>query len=533
MLVHLESLNSITYHLHRGVCPTLRRWEKKSLSFSGYFSTATSTLMVLSDLAYGGLLQNEPCESMRSGLDKYCYTSSLLDDLQKRGYRVKAFDYPETAGSEVGMGNARHFVGFDVDMEGIVSYEAYLQALDEVMTAEEPFAVLACNYIGNIGYYGYMQDIAGKTGFELWESACVQRDRCVKDLLNILEKKGLAGNTTVIFYGDHGDDICAHGKHQGLLHVVEPYATLIHTPFWIYDSRLKPGETDALCDTTDIRSIVDRLLQMPETGEGSLGPGDLGLPYRKYSLGRSSYAAQKVRERSFHKGYSVTDGRFLFLAGDQGMELYHMGMDEGCQHNLLDYFDFTEGVLKRNRGACNSVKYHIQAILDEKALQQTEKFFYELRKELLERVAELYCYADCPYLALEIDCENIHYGWEERERRTKVEAAQCLGTVCDLEDREEFDLYGRYLEGKRVVVYGAGAYGTYFCEEMAGYTDILAWVDKNYGNLSQRCGMEIQSPEIIKELSFDLVFIAIANNQVKQEVKDMLLQWGIPGEKLF
>ncbi len=533
VLVHLESLNSITCHLHKGACPTLREWEGKSLSFSRYFSTATSTLMVVSDLVYGGLLQYEPCENMRSVPDAYCCQSSLLDDLKKDGYRVRAVNYPAAPGSDVPKANERHFVGFDIAMECMDSYEAYMQALDEAMTAEAPFAVLACNYIGNIGYYGYMQHTAEQSGFELWESACVQRDQCVKDLLDILKRKGLTDNTTIIFYGDHGDDICAHGRHKGLLHVFEPYASLIHTPFWIYDSRIRPGETDRLCDTTDIRSMVERLLHTPETGEGKLKVEELGLPDRKYSLSRSGYAAQKVRERSFHKGYGVTDGTFLFLAGDQGMELYHIWMDEGCQHNLLDYFDFSEGALRRNRGACNGIGYHIKAVLDEKALQQTEAVFYAFRKELMRGVEELYRYADSPYFALEIDCENIHYGWEERERRTKVEALWRSGTVSDPEGRQEFDLYGRYLNGKKIVVYGAGDYGTYFCEEMAGSTDILAWVDKNYGELPPRHGTEIQSPEKLKELSFDAVFIAIANIWVKQEVKDMLSGWGIPGEKIF
>ena len=481
----------------------------------------------------GGLLQYEPCENMRSVPDAYCCQSSLLDDLKKDGYRVRAVNYPAAPGSDVPKANERHFVGFDIAMECMDSYEAYMQALDEAMTAEAPFAVLACNYIGNIGYYGYMQHTADQSGFELWESACVQRDQCVKDLLDILERKGLTDNTTIIFYGDHGDDICAHGRHKGLLHVFEPYASLIHTPFWIYDSRIRPGETDRLCDTTDIRSMVERLLHTPETGEGKLKVEELGLPDRKYSLSRSGYAAQKVRERSFHKGYGVTDGTFLFLAGDQGMELYHIWMDEGCQHNLLDYFDFSEGALRRNRGACNGIGYHIKAVLDEKALQQTEAVFYAFRKELMRGVEELYRYADSPYFALEIDCEKIHYGWEERERRTKVEALRRSGTVSDPEGRQEFDLYGRYLNGKKIVVYGAGDYGTYFCEEMAGSTDILAWVDKNYGELPPRHGTEIQSPEKLKELSFDAVFIAIANIWVKQEVKDMLSGWGIPGEKIF
>lgn len=533
MLVHLESLNSIIYRLNKEAFPQLRGWEERSLSFSGYFSTATSTLMVVSDLVYGGLLQYEPCETMRSGLAAYCYETSLLDELKRDGYLVRAVNYPATPGSDVPKANERHFVGFEVEMEGAETYASYMQTLEEAMTAEAPFAVLACNYVGNIGYYDYMGDTVSQTGFEFWESACVQRDRCVKELMDILKRKGLLERTTVIFYGDHGDDICTHGRHKGLLHVFEPYAPLIHTPFWIYDSRLEPGETDRLLDTTDVRLMAERLLQMPETGERSLRLEDLGLPTRKYSLARSGYAAQKVRERTFHKGYSVTDGRFLFLAGDQGMELYHIRMDEGCQHNLLDYFVFADGVLARNRGILNDIKYHIGAVLDEKALLQTETAFYGLRKELMEQVEALYRYAGCPYFHLEIDCEHIHYGWEERERRAKVERLRHRETFRDPEEREEFDLYGRYLEGKRIVVYGAGNYGTYFCEEMAESTHILAWVDKKHEELSQRCGMRIQSPEVIRDLMFDVVFIAIANVWVKEEVKDMLTGWGIPGEKIL
>lgn len=628
LLVHLESLNYTTYRTNRHLFPTLWEWEKRSLSFTKYFSTATSTLMVVSDMVYGGMLQYELCDTMISGVDRYCYQSSFLDDLKREGYRVKAINYPITSASDVGKANERHFTGYDVEMEGTETYEPYLQALDEALTVDAPFAVLACNYIGNIGYYRYMEYVGEKSGFEFWESSCVQRDRCVKDLMNILERKGLLENTTILFYGDHGDDICAHGRHHGLLHVFEPYASLIHTPFWIYDSRLAPGEMDTLLDVTDIRPLIGKLLQSEVGADGRLRPEDWGLPYRKYSMARNGYAAQKVRERSFHKGYSLTDGTFLFMAGDRGMELFHIWMDEGCQHNLLDYFDYKNGVLSLNESAYNSMKYHIKSILDEGALSKITEVFYEFREQLMQKAGELYQYADCPYFALEIDCENICYGWEERERRAKIEARRnpvsetlnyCLNetkcnrltvygeagreldglypavTLCrcasleeadqqravyialqkteqldevkpwidahketsifvyeretgslhlmgnvpvssevayDWDNREEFDLYGRYLYGKRIAVYGAGVCGRYFYEEMAERTDIIAWVDQNYAELPWRCCMEIQSPELLKELTYDAVFIAIANVTVKRGVKRMLMEWGIPEEKI-
>ena len=264
LFIHLESLNYTTYQTNKRLFPTLGKWEEKSVSFSRYFSTATSTLMVVSDLAYGGILQNEPCDSMVSGLDKYCYPSSLPDDLRQNGYRVRIMDYPAIEGSDVPKSNERHFVGFHVEMEEMRSYEQYMNALDDAMTAEEPFAVWACNFIGNVSYYQYMKDTTAQSGFELWESGYIHMDRCVDELLKILEKKSLLETTTVVFYGDHGDDFFSHGRHQGLLHAIEPYASLIHTPFWIYDNRLMPGETERLTDTTDIRRIVEKLLIMEE-----------------------------------------------------------------------------------------------------------------------------------------------------------------------------------------------------------------------------------------------------------------------------
>lgn len=84
LLVHLESLNYIVYQANKTIFPTLRYWEQRSLSFCNYFSTATSTMMVLSDLAYGGILQNEPCESLTDGLKNIVMKLHCLMICKKR-----------------------------------------------------------------------------------------------------------------------------------------------------------------------------------------------------------------------------------------------------------------------------------------------------------------------------------------------------------------------------------------------------------------------------------------------------------------
>ncbi len=527
LLVHLESLNSIIYDSNRELFPALRHWERKSISFSKYFSTATSTLMMLSDMAYGGMLHNEPCCTLRSPLQKYCYTSSLLDELEKEGYRVGVLGYPATEEGDTPSCNARHFIGYGAELEEFAHYRDYLGAMDSMMAGEGPFVIWACNYISNVSCNCLMEDVGQQTGIERWESGYRCMDSCVQELLGCLEKRRLLDSTTVIFYGDHGDDFISHGKHGGLMHAIEPYAALIHTPFWVYDSRFAPTQTDMLIDTTDVRGMLRGLLDLPE---GRWNLEDMQLPQRKYSLARNTYAAQKVRETSFHKAYSLTDGKFLFLAGDQGMELYHMGMDAGCQSNLLDYFDFDGERLVLNEIAYGEVKYHFRSLIDAAAIEQIKHIFYEYREQLIREVERLYQYAECTTLSLEIDFSNINYGWDERAWR--AQAASSLG-AAQTGKYEEFDVYGRYLEGKRVLLYGAGSYGKYFYEKLASNVEITAWTDRNYKEAGRIFGREIQSPDCITELSFDVLFIAIANDKVRQEVREHCVRLGIPREKIF
>lgn len=526
LLIHLESLNYINYRSNRALFPCLTEWEKKSLSFSKYFSTATSTLMVLSDLAYGGMLQNEPCENLTDSLGKYCYEDSFLDKLQKKGYKVRAVSYPENETGDVIGCNERYFIGYDIEMEEMTSYESYMQAIGNVITEKIPFVIWACCYAGNISYNRKIQNMEKLTGLECWEAGYRQIDYYVNSLMNMLRQKNVLNNTTVIFYGDHGDDLFTHGKHQGLMHAIEPFEALIHTPFWIYDTRFAPEDIDSLIDTTDIRKIIERLLELPEE---KLGVSDLGPFFRTYSLARNVYAAQKVREASFHKAYSLTDGTFLFLAGNQGMELYHIGMDAACQHNLLDYFDFDKDVLSVNQTAYGRMKFHFPYVIDESALLQIQHVFYEYKDKLTEKVKELYEYAECSDLFLEVDFCKIHYGWEEEQRRMGCAYAKNV----QFEDMGEFDVYERYLKGKRIVLYGAGNYGKYFYGKMKECADIVAWVDENYRQIPQVSDRVIQSPDSIKDLNFDVVFIAVISNRVKKKIKGQLIQMGVPQKMIF
>ena len=64
-------------------------------------------------------------------------------------------------------------------------------------------------------------------------------------------------------------------------------------------------------------------------------------------------------------------------------------------------------------------------------------------------------------------------------------------------------------KGEDIILYGAGTYGQrlYRFLERTGFCRVTAWVDRNYKEFSEM-GLPVQSPEVLRELSFDAIVIA-------------------------
>lgn len=407
VLIHLESLNLMNYRMNRNLFPMLRGLEKKSLSFNKYFSTATSTLMVIGDLLYGGLEQYECCESLDDIPEKYLYQSSLFDDLKRRGYETNIYIYPN--GGDRESAERRHIAGFDNEMILITDYLDYLDALGSAMCEDKPFALMACNYISNLALNHYTQNSLYSSGIRRWKRGYQFMDQCVQDIWALLEKKKLLQNTTVIFYGDHGDEYWQHDFRGGLTHAIEPYARLTWTPMWIYDSRLQPGETNRLMSTIDIRIIAEYLLD----NSGEIIDIDNGCE-RKYAVSRSAYATQPVREVTFNKAYSLTDGKYFMLVNVKGLEFYDIEMDPECQNNLLELFLLENGELKYNFALDNVLGFHYKDFMNEKSIRELRQKFYFYQEKLHKEVEKLYLAAGRKDYACEMNFGKI---CEKRVRR--------------------------------------------------------------------------------------------------------------------
>lgn len=85
--------------------------------------------------------------------------------------------------------------------------------------------------------------------------------------------------------------------------------------------------------------------------------------------------------------------------------------------------------------------------------------------------------------------------------------------------------------GCRIILYGAGNVGELFYRQVFSteYCKIAAWVSQDY----QCHGDRIQNPQVIRELEYDFVVIAVADADVAEEIRETLIRMKIPGEKII
>ena len=89
------------------------------------------------------------------------------------------------------------------------------------------------------------------------------------------------------------------------------------------------------------------------------------------------------------------------------------------------------------------------------------------------------------------------------------------------------------LENKKIILYGAGKVGKIAYEQLKkfGY-EIVLWVDKNY-KYYQDINMSVVAVERLMNKEYDLIYIAVSEQEVAKKIKIELIEKGIPGNKLI
>ena len=131
------------------------------------------------------------------------------------------------------------------------------------------------------------------------------------------------------------------------------------------------------------------------------------------------------------------------------------------------------------------------------------------------------------------DIASIKY---QIERYTKVFLNQSIQQLFQV-DMVEVDYlfpYSVIPKGSRIVIYGAGRVGKSYwrCLKDDEYAEVVAIVDKNYMNVSLRA-MSVESPCILQYCEYDFVLIAVNEEYMSNEIREVLKQQLVKPEKII
>lgn len=130
-----------------------------------------------------------------------------------------------------------------------------------------------------------------------------------------------------------------------------------------------------------------------------------------------------------------------------------------------------------------------------------------------------------------VDAEIID---EQIARYIQKFSIKCLAHELRCRYTKKFVLPYDFLQSdSKVIVYGAGIRGREFVEEVKkkNLFQIGHWVDKAYGKADKSLGVE--SPDILRNVSYDYILIAVESRKIQREVEKYLLDQGIDFQKIW
>lgn len=259
---------------------------------------------------------------------------------------------------------------------------------------------------------------------------------------------------------------------------------------------------------------------------------------------------------SYRSGHSITE-REVFAP-----RIYYK--DE-IENDILPKLLFSEGGKALNASLCNKVfkkelllktTRHLPteritiaddviivypAVYCAETIAVSEDAYYCYRKRNITDVAPYYndgsyfdqLYAVYAYLRGCFENEPILMKQNEQlymqlvmERQRKYEFV--------LDDYRFIFPFDKVNKNERIILYGAGRVGMEYYSQVKklNYCTIVKWIDKNYMKYSQHGGLEISSPDTIKDTSFDKVVLAAKNEELRCEMRSGLKSTGIESGKI-
>lgn len=381
IIIHMESLSNQLFWHNASLFKFTNSILKDCIIYNKFYTTGTSTLMVIADLIYGDM-QYEAADSLYS-MHKICTNKKMLFEILKSNkYSTKTVFYPqwEVADSE----NVKAIMG---EVTFVNDFRDFLGEINSSLSCMQPFALYLCNGKSGISFLDYTEISWHKS----WENGYKSCDDTIAYVFKILKEKDLLENTLVLMYGDHGDDFWTHSFNNGFCHSTQPYSNLVHTPLFIFNSDIRGEYVSDVISTTDIKDLLLSMLGISEEIDSKALIYDGYRCKRKYAFSRNLYVNQLPSSTPLLKSYSLISDKYNLMVSVQGMELFSECCDGTSHCNLLDFFDMdNDGKITVKDGFKEINNKHYQKAMTDKRRKEITNDFYMMRKELMERIASLY-----------------------------------------------------------------------------------------------------------------------------------------------
>ena len=391
LILHLESITCERLAAFASSFPHTLRLTREAKAFDRFFSSATSTLMVVTYLFHGNDFEFDRA-SRFEGMRPASNNPHLFSILRDRGYAssllcLNAFETHR----------ATRLASWPDDLPPAFGTHDFptLQARFDAVTDTEPFAIYVWDLITHIEHSLAVAPFASGLTDQVGR-ACAIADDAIGTMLATLERKGRLANTVIVLYGDHGDDYWTHGFKGGMVHGTEPYTHVTRTPLAIAGAGIAPGVCDGLASTIDIAPTCLALLGVDEPLPFTHSGRDVLSAAHDVAFSQNFTANQPDdRALGIVKAFAVADDTYNLVASSRGLELYAYRLDPGNHCNLLDFFDTgSDGRLVLRNGL--SKVNHFRAALPDnpRAIAHIDARFRALRDTLAARVAAKRAYIE-------------------------------------------------------------------------------------------------------------------------------------------
>ena len=383
LVLHLESITWQRLAAFGSAFPNVRRLLGEARVFENFFSSATSTLMVVGYLLHGNDFEFDT-STVFEGMRPAANNRNLFSVLHGRGYHADLVCL-----------NAFHAASptklsaWADDLPPVWGTNDFptLFARFDALTDAPPFAIYVWDLVTHIEHSLALAPYSNGLTDQV-RRACAVADHAVGEFLRTLERKRLLADTTIVVYGDHGDDYWTHGFKGGMVHATEPYTQITWTPLAIRDPGLAAGSDERLASTIDVAPTCLALLGIDEAPAFAHSGIDLLTGVHEHVFSQNFTANQPDhREFGIAKAFAVTDDACNLLASSRGLELYAYRLDPGNHCNLLHLFDLASDgrlALKPRQGAAG----HFRAALQDNpgAVSDLAARFARLRAALAGRI---------------------------------------------------------------------------------------------------------------------------------------------------